>query len=83
MSNSSNSEETLPNSVKLGLLAAITGLIADAISLLSLLESIEELKDEAQEKKKTQKDLDDKFQMMQKQINELSKEIQRMKVRQR
>ena len=83
MSNSSNSDETLPNSVKLGLLAAITGLIADAISLLSLLESIEELKDEAQEKKKTQKDLDDKFQMMQKQINELSKEIQRMKVRQR
>lgn len=83
MSNSSNSEETIPNSVRLSLLAAIAGLIADAISLLSILEGIEELKNEAQSKANSQNDIDKKFQLMQNQIHELTKEINKMKGRQR
>jgi len=83
LNNSSITEKTIPNSIRLSLLAGIAGLIADAISLLAVIESIEEYKNETQSNTDSQEDVSEKLQKLQHQINELSKEMHKLKYNQK
>lgn len=83
MSNKTNSEQndqpTLPPSLRLALIAAIIATIEDLFVILATLEAIDEYIIAEEKEKKAQKDLDEKFQKIQQQIDVLTKELSRMK----
>ncbi|WP_163100488.1 hypothetical protein [Peribacillus alkalitolerans] len=83
MNNTPNSEQndqpTLPSSIRLDLIAALIATIEDFFVILSILESIDEFIIAEEEEKKAQKELDEKFQKIQLQIDELSNELSKMK----
>ncbi|RTR36320.1 hypothetical protein EKG37_01830 [Robertmurraya yapensis] len=85
MFNSTNKEENdqsdLPSSLRLALTVSFVAIIEEFLALLSVLDSIEEYKMEVENEKKVQEELDGKFKEMQQQIDELTKEVNRLKYR--
>ena len=72
-------QQTIPASLRLALTASILTTIADGLAVLSALSAIDELKIAEEKEKQDAKDLDEKFQKIQLQINKLTKEISKMK----
>ena len=66
-------------SLRLRLLASIVGTIADVILLLSVLTSIDEVVAADEKAKQDQKELDEKLIIMQKQIDQLTRELIKIK----
>lgn len=85
MFNSPNSEQNdqsdIPSSLRLALTVSFIAIIEEFLALLSVLDSIEEYKTELENEQKAQEELDRKFQEMQQQIDDLTKEVNRLKYR--
>lgn len=85
MFNSTNKEEndqsTIPSSLRLALIVSIVAIVEEILGLLSILDAIEEYKMEEENERKVQEELNEKFLEMQLQIDELTKEVNRLKYR--
>ncbi|PLS17409.1 hypothetical protein CVD28_12710 [Bacillus sp. M6-12] len=76
-----NDQQTIPSSLRLALIASILTTIADGIGTISALAAIDEQEAANEKEKQAQKDLDDKFQKVQLQIDKLTNELSRLKYR--
>jgi cell division protein ZapA (FtsZ GTPase activity inhibitor) len=74
-----NDQQTIPASFRLALTSSILTTIADGLAVLAALSAIDELKIAEEKEKQDAKDLDEKFQKLQLQINKLTKELSKMK----
>lgn len=85
MFNSTNKEENdqsdIPSSLRLALTVSIIAIIEEVLGLLSVIDAIEEFKMEEESERKAQEELNGRFQEMQQQIDELTKEVNRLKYR--
>lgn len=74
-----NEESPIPKSIQLELLATTVALIAEALSIWALLESLDEIEIETKKAQENEASLQEQFKEMQEQINELKGEIARLK----
>ncbi|TKC17089.1 hypothetical protein [Robertmurraya kyonggiensis] len=85
MFNSTNKEENdqsdIPSSLRLALSVSIIAIIEEVLGLLSVIDAIEEFKMEEESERTAQEELNGRFQEMQQQIDELTKEVNRLKYR--
>lgn len=75
-----NEEDMISFSLRLELMAAIVGVVAEALDVWANLEAIEEEKIEAaEEKRQAEAELNDRLEQMQAEIDELTEELAQLK----
>lgn len=74
-----NDQSPISASLRLALIAGILTTIADGIATLAALAAIDEAIIDAEKAKQAQKELDDKFEKMQQQIDQLTTELENVK----
>lgn len=74
-----NEEDMISFSLRLELMAAIVGVVAEALDVWANLEAIEEEKIEAEEKRQAEAELNDRLEQMQAEIDELTEELAQIK----
>lgn len=76
-----NEQPEIPSSLRLALTVSIVAIIEEVLGLLSVIDAIEEFQEEEESEKRAQEELNGRFQEMQQQIDELTKEVSRLKYR--
>ncbi|KAB7709081.1 hypothetical protein F9802_02875 [Bacillus aerolatus] len=74
-----NEQSPISSSLRLALIAAILTTIADGIAAIAAIAAIDEEIINAEKEKQDQKELDEKFEQMQEQIDKLTNELTKMK----
>ncbi|MCM3756520.1 hypothetical protein M3197_03385 [Sporosarcina aquimarina] len=77
--NNHDEQQPISTSLQLALIAAILTTIADGIATISAIAAIDEARSDAQKEKQDQSDSDERLDRMQKQIDQLTKELAKFK----